>query len=203
AHYGLGATWYDLRNQVAALKELRKAVELDPANASARRLLARVYSEQNDYAAAERVLSRAIALQPSAEMHFELGEVEGQLGKLDRAAAAFRRAVQLDPRLARAGVMLGVALRRQGDHQGALASFRKAVEIDPKDANAQYSLGKELKVAGDNAGAIAAFQRAIELKPDFEMAHYNLGLALRAQGNKDAAHKELTELAALKEFRTR
>ena len=202
AHYGLGATWYELRNLPAALKELSKAVQLDPSNAGAHRLLARVYADQNNFSAAETELSRAIVLKPTAEMHFELGEIEGQLGKLDAAATEFRKALVLDPQLARAHVMLGITLRRQGDHKGALSQFRKAVEITPKDPNAQYNLGMELKTDGDTPGAIAAFRRAIELKPDFEMAHYNLGIALRSQGETAAAHKELDELTALKEYRS-
>src|SRR5207248_89373 len=51
--------------------------------------------------------------------------------------------------------------------------------------------------------AIVAFQRAIDLKPDFEKARYNLGIALRAQGKTAAAQKELDELNALHEFRSR
>jgi tetratricopeptide (TPR) repeat protein len=94
AHYGLGAALYDLHDQAGALKELRKAVECEPTNAPAHRLLARVYSEQNDFAAAERELNRAVALKPSAEMYFELGQVEGQLGKLDAAAAQFHAALR-------------------------------------------------------------------------------------------------------------
>src|SRR6267142_6052035 len=86
AHYGLGATWHDLDDQAAALKELRTAVDLDPANAGAHRLLARVYLQQNDPMAAESELRRALALKPSAEMHFEMGLIEGQLSKLDDAA---------------------------------------------------------------------------------------------------------------------
>src|ERR1700732_574467 len=89
AHYGLGATWYDLRDQAAALKELRAAVELDPANAGAHRLLARIYSQQNNPSAAEGELRRALASKPSADLHFELGLTEGQLGNLDSAAAEF------------------------------------------------------------------------------------------------------------------
>ena len=53
--------------------------------------------------------------------------------------------------------MLGVTLRRQGDHKGALANFRKAVELDPADPNAQYNLGMELKAEGDLPGAISRF----------------------------------------------
>ena len=142
----------------AALKELRTAVELDPANAGAHRLLARIYSEQSDFLAAEAELRKALASKPSAELHFELGLTEGQLGNLERAAAEFRRALQLNPRFAPAHTLLGVTLRRQGDHAGALAQFRQSVEIDPKDPESQTDLGMELKAGGDTAGAIAAFQ---------------------------------------------
>ncbi len=53
AHYGLGAARYDLHDQAGALEELRTAVAIDPANAGAHRLLAHIYSQQNDLLAAE------------------------------------------------------------------------------------------------------------------------------------------------------
>ena len=93
--------------------------------------------------------------------------IEGQLGKLDLAAAQFRAAIASNPRFAPAHMMLGVTLRRQGDHTGALAELRKAVAINPKDPDAQYNLGMELKSGGDLPGAIAAFQRAIEVEARF------------------------------------
>src|SRR5271154_1275073 len=130
AHFGLGAALYELHDQAGALKELRKAVEYGPSNAPAHLFLAHVYSELNDFPGAERELNRAVALKPTAEMHFELGQVEGQLGKLDAAAAQFRVALGLDPKMARAHVLLGITLRRQGNHNDALANFRKAVELD-------------------------------------------------------------------------
>jgi tetratricopeptide (TPR) repeat protein len=203
AHFGLGATLYELHDQAEALTDLRKAVACEPTNAEAHWYLAHIYSEQNDFLGAERELTRAVALKPSAEMHFEAGEMEGQLGKLDVAAVQFREAIRLDPKMARAYVMLGITLRRQNDHKGALANFRKAVETDPSDPNAQYDLGMELKAEGDTPGAISAFRKAIELKPDFEKAHYSLGISLRSQGDTAAAHKELDELNQLHEFRTR
>src|SRR3954467_4624052 len=54
AHYGLGASLYDLKDLPGALKELRTAAALDPKNAGAHRLLARIYSQQNDDSSAER-----------------------------------------------------------------------------------------------------------------------------------------------------
>src|SRR5207249_3993822 len=203
AHYALGATWYDLNDQAAALKELRTAVDLDFANAGAHRLLAHIYLQQSNPSAAEGELRRALQSKPSAELHLELGLAEGQLGNLEGAAGEFRRALRLNPKLAPAHSLLGVTLRRKGDHAGALAEFRRAVEIDPKDPEAQLNLGKELKAGGDTTGAIAAFRQAIELKPDFEQAHYNLGIALHAQGETGAAQRELNDLSALQEFRAR
>src|SRR6266849_3068321 len=108
AHYGLGATWYDLNDQAAALKELRTASDLDPANAGAHRLLARIYLQQSNPLAADGELRRALLSKPSAELHLEVGLAEGQLGKLDSAAAEFRRALLLRPKFAQAHSLLGV-----------------------------------------------------------------------------------------------
>jgi len=203
AHYGLGAARYDLRDIPGALQELRTATELDPKNVGARRLLARIYVQQNDSASAEAELRKALAVKPSADLHFEMGMVQGQMGKLDSAAAEFKQVLAVKPRFAPAHAMLGVTLRRQGHHEAALAQFRQAIALDPRDPEAQYNLGMELKAGGDSAGAVTAFQRAIELKPDFEQAHYNLGIALRAQGKSAAAKKELEDLKGLHDFRAR
>jgi tetratricopeptide (TPR) repeat protein len=77
AHYGLGAVWYDLQNQTAAMKELRTAEALDPLNAATHRLLARILAQQNNLADAEHELKLALRLKPSADTHVELGVVEG------------------------------------------------------------------------------------------------------------------------------
>src|SRR5580700_2044086 len=108
AEYGLGAANYDLHDQPGAAKELQTAIGLAPANPAAHRLLSRVYLEQNNPSSAQTELQRAIALKPSAELYTELGLTEGQLADLPGATAAFRRALQLNPRLATAHMLLGV-----------------------------------------------------------------------------------------------
>src|SRR6185312_4889389 len=97
-HYGLGATLYELRDTAAALKELQTTVKLDPTNADAHRLLGRIYSQQNEFPGAERELARAAELKPSSDLYIELGSAKGELGNIDGAAAAFRRALILNPR---------------------------------------------------------------------------------------------------------
>src|SRR5579872_1891522 len=79
AHYGLGAALYDAHDEAAA-GELRTAIRLDPNHAAARRFLARVYLEQNNPSGAAAELRQALQRKPGAEMYFELGPAEGQLG---------------------------------------------------------------------------------------------------------------------------
>jgi len=153
AHYGLGAAYFDLHDSSAAAKELKTATGLDLANTDARRLLARIYIQQNDPQAAARELRRGLAAKPSAEVCFELGLAEAQLGNSAAATQQFRRALQFNPRYASAHLMLGIILRRQGNHAGALAQFQKAAELAPDDPETQFNLGKELKAKDDKAGA--------------------------------------------------
>ena len=129
AHYGVGAIWYELQNQAAALDELHTAATLDPSNAAVHRLLGRILSQQQNLVDAERELRLALKLKPSAEIHLELGVVEGQRGKMQEATSEFRQAIRSDPSLAAAHHMLGIALRRQSDHKSALAEFRKTVAL--------------------------------------------------------------------------
>ena len=186
-----------------AARECRAAIGLDPSYAEAHGLLAHILLEQNDPSNAASEFRRAIAARPTADLHFELGLAEGQLGNLAEAAAEFRRAVRLNPKFAHAYDRLGVALRRSDDRTGAMAAFRQAVQADPQDPDARYDLGLELKNSGNLVDAEAEFRKALDIRPDFEKARYNLGLTLRAQGQTASAKKEIDEVKALHDFRTR
>ena len=134
AHYSLGASWFDLQEQAAAIKELRLAISIDPANAAAHQLLGHVLAQQNNLAEAQNELTVALRLKPSAQIHLDLGVVEAQQGEWKSATANFRRAIAVDPKLAAAHMMLGVALRRQAD-QGA--QFHHCLVKVPRTARVQ------------------------------------------------------------------
>ena len=72
-----------------------------------------------------RELQRALASKPSAELYSELGLAEGQLGNLTGAQHEFRHAIQLNPRLATAHLLLGVTLASAGDHVARLRNSAK------------------------------------------------------------------------------
>jgi len=74
------------------------ALEREPGDAEARRVLATVLQRQGELAEAESVVREAIELDPDfAKAHKKLGDVLSERGRLNEAAGAYRTAVRLRP----------------------------------------------------------------------------------------------------------
>ncbi len=81
------------------------------------------------------------------------------------AAAASRRALELDPRRADAWNNLGVALYYQGQRGAALDAWERAVELDPGQLDTLYNLGTRAAEMGRRDQARRALTRFIEIAP--------------------------------------
>jgi tetratricopeptide (TPR) repeat protein len=92
-----------------------------------------------------------------------------------RAEGAYRRALELDPRLANALVNLGNLRLARGDLDEAEGLYRRALVADPRLAEAPYNLGYLLAERGRHREAAEAFTHALRLQPEFPEAHFNLG----------------------------
>ncbi len=105
----------------------------------------------------------------------------------DRAEQAYRRAIELDPRLATALTNLGNLRLVAGDRAEAESMYRRAIAADPSQAEAPYNLAYLLVERGLHNEAVPLFERALSLRPDFAEAHFNLAMALTEVGKKDRA----------------
>jgi tetratricopeptide (TPR) repeat protein len=95
----------------------------------------------------------------------QLGHLLRQQNKFDEAAAAYSKAVELNPSDAGSYQNLTTLLQRQGKIDQAVAAGRKAVELNPKAAGAWVNLGNALWGARKFDEAAAAFRQAIDLDP--------------------------------------
>jgi tetratricopeptide (TPR) repeat protein len=95
-------------------------------------------------------------------------------GQRDEAIAEFRKAIEIDPKLAAAHSNLGVVLLDPGQRDKAIAEFRKAIQLDPKVAAAHAALGLVLALRGQRDEAVAESRNAIQLDPKLAVAHYAL-----------------------------
>jgi tetratricopeptide (TPR) repeat protein len=110
-----------------------------------------------------------------------------QTGRMDEAAAFFKKALQISPDFPLAHNNLGNALLQKGRVGDAIAEFQKALKIEPDYADAHISLGNVLLQTGKVDEAIAHYQQALQTKPGMAVTYNNLGNALLNKGRVDEA----------------
>jgi superkiller protein 3 len=132
-------------------------------------------------------------------------------GKTDQAVALANAILGKNPKSAPARNIIGLALYRTGDAEGAVEQYRRALEIDPKYAEAHFNLGiayERLAHASkmDEAAARkylqdaeASYVAAIRCQKRFVLAHFNLAMlyAAPASNRMDQAISELRQCTKL------
>ena len=94
---------------------------------------------------------------------------------LERAAAKFADAYQLDPALVHAEVNRGIALIYLQKMPEARQALEQAAAQDPKDPHIWYALGILYRIEADYPKSLENFQKAAALDPDDADTHYFLG----------------------------
>ena len=105
--------------------------------------------------------------------------------KYKEAADAFRRALQLDPKLTLARINLGIALFNVPDLPGAQREMQAALGAVPNALQPHYILGLAAKTQNRPEDAIASFQQVLRIDPNDVGSNINLG-QLYAQQRKYA-----------------
>ncbi len=106
-------------------------------------------------------------------------------GQVDEGIACFKKAIELDPKNAKAHHNLGLALYLKGQWDGAIGGCRKAIELDPKLPEAHVILGAALAAKGQVDEAIACYRKAIALDPNLALARTELAKAERLAAARD------------------
>jgi tetratricopeptide (TPR) repeat protein len=123
------------------------------------------------------IMEQLAAERPNeAPVQFHLGNTLYDLGQIDGAIAAYRKAVSIDDQLLGAYVNLGSALDESGKLEDALAAYETALTIDDSDARLLCNIGGVYFQKRRIDRALENFQRALEADPQSQLAHYNLAI---------------------------
>jgi tetratricopeptide (TPR) repeat protein len=157
--------------------------------------------EQDDLGGAAGLFGRAAGLAPdSAEVHYSLAVVLGELDRYEESAAEFRQALGCNPgerqRLL-ATYNLGNAYLDMGKYEEALSRFQETSRLDPKQPTPYYNMGLAHVALKDMGKAVEAFRQAVGLKGDYADARFSLALALWQSGDKGEARAEQERLKRL------
>ena len=102
------------------------------------------------------------------------------------AAAAFERALLIEPTDGETHYNHGVALQQLRDRAGAARAYQRALTFAPDLVAADYNLGVLFQEQGATDAAVQAFRTVLAADPRHARAHKNLGETLRAAGRIDA-----------------
>jgi tetratricopeptide (TPR) repeat protein len=122
----------------------------------------------------------------SYHAHELIAETLEQRGKLDEAAAEYRKILDMNSALPGIHFRLGRVLLSKPSPtpeavQEAKRDFELELKIDPQNAGAEGILGEIATRAGDTAAAIDHYKRATTLDAGFAEAYVGLGSALVAE----------------------
>lgn len=127
-----GIAHMQLRDWTEAQSSLEQALQLDDALAPAYLALGALFNEQGKYAAAEQPLARALLLDAkSAMIHYEAARTSWALGRLPEAEKQVQTALEIQPDLADAHVLMGNLMLQRGQPQMALTHFREYIRLAP------------------------------------------------------------------------
>jgi tetratricopeptide (TPR) repeat protein len=139
--------------------------------------LANDFAERGYSRQAEAYYEESARLSPSqAKVHFNLGTLRANEGRLEEAIEAFDKALAADPQYASAYANMGSVYARQGRLAESAKSLERALALDPSQADAHNNLGNVYAAQGELSRAREAYRQAIGARPDFAEAHNNLGV---------------------------
>lgn len=108
------------------------------------------------------------------DLHWRLGQVLTEQGRLDEAIGHLQTAVQIAPGFAEAQFAFGVALERKGQTADAIERYRLAVRFNPAYAEAYARLGLLLAAQGQPTEAVQQLRQALRLNPHLNEARQRL-----------------------------
>lgn len=184
---GRGQTLLAMKRDVDALAAFEAALAVDSSLADVRRRV-----DVLRFRTVEQVIQAARS--------------DASAGRLDRARAAYERAIALSPDSSFLYRELAAVERRQGDADRASQHFARAIELDPSDSVALIAMADLLVERQEYQAADEAYRKAVAIDPTPELTAKLAALAARVRESNfppefraipEAASVNRGELAAL------
>jgi protein O-GlcNAc transferase len=190
---------YSIGNLGQAELLFNQVLAADKRQFDALHMLGILQSRRRNYAAAVRLIDRAIEVAPrSAEAHADLGRVRFEMGDAAQATESYLRALALDPDHAVALVSYSVILRNSGRPGEALAHCDKALALAPDNPEALRCRAAALVDLARHEEALAAYDKAVALAPGDAEAWLGRALVCFALRRPDDARAAIEKAVALK-----
>jgi tetratricopeptide (TPR) repeat protein len=166
-----------------ALRELNKALEIDPNHFQALSSKGYVLMETGSYKDAIETFLEAKKINPNDEgSYINLGVTYNNLQKFSEAIPYLEKALKINPNNVYALMAISISTGNLGDHDQARKYSEKIVEIDPMNDMAWSNMGYSNGELGDYEKAIEYCRKALSINHENSYAKVNLSRFLTLQG---------------------
>ena len=194
AHHLLADVYLDHNQSQLAIKTLQRASVLYPDSINTKLKLSEFQLIVKQYEAAMNTLADIMRIRPGdPEALFMLGMVYRDQGKTEQAIGAFQSAVERNPDMSEAWVILGDLMDRTNNPL-ALQYFDNAIRVDPNNVAALHAKAYYLQNNERMDEAIAIYQQIHKINPQYPEAYLNTAILQLYRDSIDAAMKELNIL---------
>jgi len=197
AHYLLAYVLFNENKPKPSLSEYAEGARYRPASATDLALMGCDSFLLEDYAAADKLLSKSLALnrEHALPLYF-LGRTRYMEGRFEDAAQLFVESLKVKPNYLHAELFLALSYQHLGKISQAEDTYKAALP-HATDAGPWRGLGGLLASTGRVAEAIPYLQKAAEMSPEEARPHRELGAAYMTVGNSLDAQRELRKAADL------
>ena len=172
-----------------------RALELDDQLAEPHATLVILYAQQFNWAEAEREGKRVVELDPNYATGVQwYASILLDIGKVDEAAAMYKRASELDPLSGAINDGMTNIYQVKKDYEACIANSLKFVDIDPSFAAAHRNLAFCYLKVGRNDEAITEIEKAAQLDNRSGWVLGDLGYVYVQTGKKAEANAIIEEL---------
>lgn len=175
-------------NPEAAGYAFQRAIEMDPAYATAHHWYGWYLLTLGRFREAQFALLKARELDPFCTMiHLTLALHQRATGRLEQAAAQFRQALDMDEDSALAHTLLGIACAQMNSRDEAEQAFRRALRLDPETLLAHSARAHHLALWGRHTEALQIRKELVKRSASRFVCPYHFAVIDAALGRTAAA----------------
>ena len=179
-----------------ALRDLRKAAELDPTATKPQELLGDLNASLERYARAEESYEAYLRLDDrSPRVLYKLALARYRFGHPKPALIPLRQALAIDDRFAPGYYLLGLCLKALDQPGEATTALERAVQLEPGLSAVRETLAETYAAAHRDKESINQLEALAALEPGRPERQLSLGLAYGRAGRADLAVITLRRVA--------
>ena len=168
-------------------KQLLNSLDTSTSSSKIFNELINIFNKKQ-YAEVIKISERYLQIYPKDASLWNInGAANEELGRLDDALIAYKKAITINPNNPEYYNNFGTILEKKGKFEEAIKVYNKALHIRPDYAEAHYNMGNAYKGQGELEQAIESLGKALTFNPKYTQAYNNLGNILHQQGKIDEA----------------